>query len=322
MSKLLQRLNLLATCVLGGVLASLLVAQIRPGAPAPARARAPLDEKQWPWPETLQVYPSHPGDPVKLVRIVKTGKEIVPGTYRIALMAADQFSGPNPLDDWLRDASFVVRNEASRNIVCVGVSVVFPARHTGVDCPSTTSPSSWCNQQPAWCEGGCPILLQRTLQWGRIPALAATGLEVRLREGRILTSPVLHVGDSLQGSAWPALAPGQEAALSLAGRVDGWIALIDPRMPFPDAINHILRQEGLDEATDTDPCVTRQYSKFGCAFAEVSRFNIGIDIVYFEDGTIWGNYGYGYALPNPDGIFTRVDAHDVPGLVSPASAAN
>ena len=48
------------------------------------------------------------------------------------------------------------------------------------------------------------------------------------------------------------------------------------------------------------------------AFAEVSKFNIGVDVVHFEDGTIWGNYGYGYATPNPDGIFTRVSAEGRP----------
>src|SRR5208283_666773 len=105
--------------------------------------------------------------------------------------------------------------------------------------------------------------------------------------------------------------PGEEITLSLADRGEGIWGGTDPR-PFSNVLNPTLRWEGLDEATGEKPCRERANSKTGCAFAKVSKFNIGIDIVYFEDGTIWGNYGYGYALPNPDGIFTRVDARDFP----------
>jgi hypothetical protein len=70
-------------------------------------------------------------------------------------------------------------------------------------------------------------------------------------------------------------------------------------------MNGIVYEEGIEEAKGAEPCLERINSKKGCAFAEVSKFNIGIDVVYFDDGTIWGNYGYGYAIPNPDGIFTR-----------------
>jgi len=305
MSRLLRALNVLAVCLLGGVLASVVLARIWPGVRLLARASEPDDE--WTWPKTLEVYPSHPGDPAKLVRITKDGDEVTPGKYRIPPMEGDTFSGPNPLDDWLRDASFVVSNQTSRKIVCVGISVVFPARQPDADCLSRTSSVGWCDQHPTWCDGGCPILVQRTLQWGRIPAVAARGLQVRLRANHVLPSPVLNEGTPPQGSEWLGLAPRQDAALSLSGRRDGLLALIDPRGPFYTPIHRILLNEGLDEAKDTEPCETRQHSRLGCAFAEVSKFNVGIDIVYFEDGTIWGNYGYGYALPNPDGIFTRVD---------------
>lgn len=71
---------------------------------------------------------------------------------------------------------------------------------------------------------------------------------------------------------------------------------------------------------DTEPCLDRINSKKGCAFSEVSMFNIGVDVVFFEDGSIWGNYGYGYALPGPDGIFKRVDARDFAGFVAPPPA--
>jgi hypothetical protein len=99
------------------------------------------------------------------------------------------------------------------------------------------------------------------------------------------------------------------------------IALIDPRGSSYTPILRILLNEGLDEAKDTQPCVTtRQYSGLGCAFAEVPKFNIGVDIVYFEDGTIWGNYGYGYGLPNPDGIFSRLNENGTPVTGSPTPA--
>jgi hypothetical protein len=87
-------------------------------------------------------------------------------------------------------------------------------------------------------------------------------------------------------------------------------------------MNAILYEEGLEEAKDARPCAERANSKTGCAFADVQKFNFGIDIVYFDDGTIWGNYGYGYATPNPDGIFTRVSAEGCPLVGGAASAPN
>jgi hypothetical protein len=138
----------------------------------------------------------------------------------------------------------------------------------------------------------------------RIPPLAASGLEARYRaeaKGRY--------GDRalIQGEEWMRLAPGEEVTLSVAGRIDRMAVVIDRRTDFSIIMNGILYAEGVEEAKDTAPCSDRANSKTGCAFAEVSKFNIGLDIVYFQDGTIWGNYGYGYAVPNPDGMFTRVD---------------
>ena len=101
------------------------------------------------------------------------------------------------------------------------------------------------------------------------------------------------------------MGPGEEVTLSPAARVDGIGAITHPRKVFSNVMNGILFEEGIEEAKDTEPCRARANPKTGCAFAEVSRFNIGVDVVYFEDGTIRGTYGYGYALPNLDGIFTR-----------------
>lgn len=140
----------------------------------------------------------------------------------------------------------------------------------------------------------------------------------------MLSSPVLNEGTPPQGNEWLGLASGQDAALSLSGRRGGLIALIDPRgsLTYYTPIHRILLNEGLDEEKNSEPCVTRRYSRLGCAFAEVSKFNIGLDVVYFEDGSIWGNYGYGYAVPSRDGIFKRADARSFPGIVGAAPAAN
>lgn len=319
MSRVLQRLNVLAIWLLGGVLASVLVARIWPTGRPLAQASAP--DNKWAWPLTLQVYPAHPGDPVMLVRITKDGKEVVPGRYRMPQIVGDGFQDVDAVKEWLRDASFALKNQSSKNVVSVGIAVVFPARRADIECHSITGSKSarepWCDAHPHWCDGGCPELVDSTVHWGRIPALTASGLEARYRaEAKGM------FGDRapLQGNEWLRLAPGQEAILSLAGRVEGVWASTDPRHPFSNNMNGILYQEGLEVARDTEPCDVRANTKTGCAFAEVSKFNIGVDVVYFEDGTIWGNYGYGYALPNPDGIFTRVDAHDFPGIATPASA--
>jgi len=125
-----------------------------------------------------------------------------------------------------------------------------------------------------------------------------------------------------QGNGPLQLAPGEEVTLPTADGVEGMTIGTDPRGGLADIMSGIVSWEGLEEAKDAEPCSARRNSRRGCAFAEVSKFNIGIDVVYFEDGTIWGNYGFGYALPNPDGIFTRVDARDFPGIVSPAPPPN
>ena len=71
-----------------------------------------------------------------------------------------------------------------------------------------------------------------------------------------------------------------------------------------------------------EPCGAGANSKTGCAFSQVSKFNIGLDVVYFEDGTVWGNYGYGYAFPNPDGTYARIRTDDSQAAPSPAPTRN
>ncbi len=322
-AKVLQRLNLLAICLLGGVLASVLIAQVLPSVHPHSQPKTGREYDDWPWPQTLQVYPSHPGDPVKLVRITKGAKEIVPGRYRMPVIVSPNVGDPRPLDDWLGEVSFVLQNQGSRNIVSVGIAVVFPARRTDIDCPHLTGEQltndGWCDAHPHWCDGGCPVLIYKTLHWGRIPKNTAAGLEARYRaESRIL-SVELPIGAPLQGNGQLLIAPSEAIPLSPTSRFDGMLVSTDPTHGVPNILNGILHSEGIDEARDAEPCVDRAGSKTGCAFAEVSKFNIGVDVVYFEDGTIWGNYGYGYALPNADGIFTRTEARDLPGAVSPGS---
>src|SRR5208337_5689983 len=86
MSKILQRLNVLVISFLALVLTSALVAQIKPGVRPTAQAASPDEEGVWP--KTLEVSPSEPGDPVRLVRILKGGEEIVPGTYILPEVSA------------------------------------------------------------------------------------------------------------------------------------------------------------------------------------------------------------------------------------------
>ncbi len=321
MSKMLQRLNVLVISLLAVVLASVLVAQILPGTRPLARPGMTKWEAEWTWPKTLQVCPSEPGDPVKLVRILKDGKEIVPGTYRMPEVSGDHFADPNPLDDWLKDMSFVLENDASKNIVSVGIAVVFPARQTGYECSDITGDKSphntWCDAHPHWCDGGCPVLLQRALHWGRIPAATASGLQFRYRAVRRQVSPDSLDWMPFQGKDSLEFAPGQQIALSLAGRAEGWLTVTDPRHGFSDSLNGMVSHEGIEEAQGTEPCTARANSKTGCAFREVSKFNVGIVVVYFDDGTIWGNFAYGYAVPGPDGIFTRVGEGELPGGLKP-----
>jgi hypothetical protein len=266
---------------------------------------------------------------VKLVKIIKDGKEVVPGTYPLPEITGDHFLNPNPLDDWLKDTLLVLRNQSSKDIVSVGIALVFPARQTGRDCLFAISKwwptDPFCDANPGWCDGGCPALVEKSFHWGLIPAMAASGLEARYRaddrrpEGR-RASPE---GVLLQGKQGLKIAPGEEVPLSLVGRGDGWTAVTEPKHPFTDHINGILYQEGIEEARDTEPCARRANSETGCAFAKISKFNIGIVVAYFEDGTIWGNFGYGYAEPGPGGIFARTTgAEEVPRGLKPDPAEN
>lgn len=318
-SKVRQRLRVLAIWLLSGVLAPTPVARIWPQEGHLARADVQdRQDRNVRWPETLQLHPWRADDPVRLVRISKDGKELMPGKYRLPRIAGKGSEDVKAVKQWLDELSFVLRSETSKNIVSVGISVVLPVRiTTNLEC-AASHPDPWCDAHPHWCDGGCPSLFNDTLHWGVIPGLTASGLEARL-EAR---DPA-EAGQSilLNGQEPLRLAPGDEITLSLHGRVDERMSgFSSPRANLSDVMNGIVFREGIEEARDTEPCNIRASSKTGCAFAEVSKFNIGLDMVYFEDGTIWGNYGYGYALPNPDGIFTRVDARDFPGIAGPGSA--
>jgi hypothetical protein len=316
MSKVLQRLNVLAICLLGGVLATVVLAQIRPG-PRPSTRVDELMEKDWTWPKTLQVHPADDGDPVELVRILIDGQEAVPGAYIMPAIAGDNSHVMDAVQQWSKRVSFALKSQTTKNIVSVGISIVVPVRRTDLECWQITGSKSvdepMCKAHPHWCDGGCPTLIQNTMHWGRIPANAASGLEARYAIAR---AEGKHWRNLLEGSESLRIAPGEEVTLSPAERGEGIWGDTAPWL-FSIQLDGILFAEGIEEARGAEPCFNRSGTKKGCAFAEVSKFNVAVDIVYFEDGTIWGNYGYGYALPNPDGIFTRVDARDFPGLVNP-----
>jgi hypothetical protein len=304
MFKSIPRLKLAGICIVVGALGRVLIAQVPPQAPTAGRAGANVGQP-WEWPKTLEVYPSHPGDPIRLVRIMKGGKELKPGTDPVPDIAGDLLEGGDAVREWLKDVSFVLRNQGTKNIVSVGLAAVLPARETAYPCP----------RMGAEFAESCPSLYQHSLHWGRIPAQLAAALRGRHEaEGRGRVP--------LQGEQPLQIAPGQEVTLSLAGRGEGYMTRTDPFKPLQNVMNGILASEGIEVASGTEPCAVRFYSKTGCGFVEPSKFNIGIDIVYFEDGTIWGNYGYGYATPNSDGIYTRVETADSPGAPDPASVPN
>ena len=145
MSRLLQRLNVLAIWLLSGVLASVLAARIWPLAGQFARAGATDDERAWP--KTLQVYPSHGVDPVTLIRIMKDGKQVGPERYTVPHIAGDGFQNVDAVKEWLRDVSFTLKSQTSKSIVSLGdCRRVFCTSHrprvhlcsrTVVRCPSS-----------------------------------------------------------------------------------------------------------------------------------------------------------------------------------------
>ena len=103
MWKVVLRSSVLAIGLLAGALASALTAQVSPETSPPSQYVPRFDLE--PWPETLQVYPSHPGDPVELVRITKDGQEVVPGSYALPRIAGDIFQDEHAVKDWLNGAS-------------------------------------------------------------------------------------------------------------------------------------------------------------------------------------------------------------------------
>ena len=170
------------------------------------------------------MYSSQPGDPVKLVSIVKGGEEIQPGTYGIPRISGDRSRDTDAVDDWLKDVSFVLLNQTKKTITSVGLSVVLPVRRTDSDCVSSTgsksSPSPWCDAHPDFCDGGCPALIQKTLHWGQIPAEAVSALKALYRDKNVEWA-------TFQGKESLQITPGQQIQLSLAGRGDGLFAVTD-----------------------------------------------------------------------------------------------
>jgi len=323
MSRILERMNVLVICLLVSVLGAALLVQFWPHVRALAQSRIPervaKNEAEWTWPKTLRVCPAHAGDPVKLIMITKGGLPLQPGNYELPKIAGDVFETADAVPRWLGDVAFTLRSEAPKNIVSLGVAVMLPVRNTEYDCIfRVRDGDQLCKIDPHWCDGGCPVIKYCTLHWGLIPIAAASGLRSRYTSDYRRGERKL-----LQGRNELLLAPGEEVTLSADGRAAGWVGGVAAEgSHFPSPLNGILYEEGLDEAKDARPCVERANSRTGCAFVEVPKFNFGIDIVYFEDGTMWGNYGYGYATPNPDGVFTRLNTHDASDTDSPASWPN
>jgi hypothetical protein len=92
------------------------------------------EDQQWLWPKTLQVYPSHPDDPVKLVKIMKGGEELVPGKYEMPQMVGDVFEVTDAERAWVEDVSFTLRNVTYKNIVSLGIAYEISVRQTDLTC--------------------------------------------------------------------------------------------------------------------------------------------------------------------------------------------
>lgn len=162
MWKVVLRSSVFAIWLLVGALASVLTAQVSPEPSSPSQYVPKLDLE--PRPKTLQVRPSRAGDPVELVRIMKDGQEVVPGSYALPRIAGDIFQDEHAVKDWLNGASFSLKSRASKTIVSVGIGFVFPTRRTDLTCSSITrSDEPWCEAHPHYCDGGCPERLAGTL---------------------------------------------------------------------------------------------------------------------------------------------------------------
>lgn len=316
MPTILKRLNVLATWLLVGVLACVLAARIWPG--VRALAGVGPGEHTLSWPETLQVYPPHQADPVRLVRIVKDGQPIVPGTYRMPQIVGPTHQIDDAVEEWLRNVALTLKSQTSKLIVSVGIGVVFAARDTRLTCDSLSGLAGHAHDPNCdhshWCDGGCPDLIDNTLHWGLLPAVTAAALQARYAPDLRTARRVL-----LEGKEPLRLDPGGEITLSAAGRADGMLTHTDLRHGFADTLGNIVYTEGIDELGMTPPPAEAANSGTRRTLSYVSKFNVSIDVVYFEDGTRWANYGYGYASPNSDGTFTRLDAEEPPETSGPPS---
>jgi len=138
MSKLLDRLTLVALCVLGAVLASLLIVEGWHRVRVVPIVRAQGDPTGGN--KTVLVNKTRRLDPIEVVKVLEGGKEVAPGDPSqddlnwlmpkdLPLRPARQFRTAYKFpagESWLRDLSLVLLNRTSKNIVHVSMHVTFP----------------------------------------------------------------------------------------------------------------------------------------------------------------------------------------------------
>ena len=198
MEKGLQWVSLIACCLLGTVIACVLVVQnwskVTVVPTVKAQDTPPAGAKY------VEVDQDSPRYAAKVVKVMVGNQVVTPGEFR-------PHKGPSGVpfqagDDWLKELTFTIKNRSSKTFVFLTFGVSFP----DTDRPCSDSITGECNA------GGVGVEL------GRIPENAAY-----TREGKKVN----------QGSKQPIdFRPGQEMEISLAPYADEIRRKIEKQQPF------------------------------------------------------------------------------------------
>jgi hypothetical protein len=138
MSKLLDRLTLITLCLLGGVLATVLIAERWNRVNLVPVVRAQSNPA--PGVKTVVVNKTRQLDPIEVTQVLEGGNEIAPGdpspvdsdwlnSKDLPVISSHEFRAAYKFpagDDWLKNLEVVLRNRTSKNIARVVLNVTFP----------------------------------------------------------------------------------------------------------------------------------------------------------------------------------------------------